>query len=888
MASNSPHDHSGRDNNGPAAVGGTPAASARAIVALLAGMAAAWIAAGSTGLLAHPLRHALTLAALVVATAAAWPRRGLPMSQWLALGAAAIACAIMTASTLPAVNVLAVALLLAVLSRSHGDVTGRTVLLSATAAAVLGIFRMACTSIPVVWKAADAVGGALGGLAGALAGEPLWVGATFGGVDFLVLMAALYAGWLVNTAPPRHRRALYAAAAIVGGHLLFLMVLSLTNRLLDALPEVVLAERTDINYVGAWAWGNAARTLLPWNLPVLALVIHATIAAAMFRWSAWLPVADAGVDDGDEDRRMAPAIEAAARFGPAVLAVTVPLLIAWSIASSDLAGKTVVAYQRGYLNWLKPEHDSPITGTYGTLPLLIESLGGRFLRSDDLSQQDLAKADLLLLLHPDQPWDQSRLDRVWQYVRDGGALLLVAEPSVLDGNSKSSFNDVLQPTAMAVRYDTAVSETNHWEQTCEPLAHPVTAGIDDRRNRFGLGVGSSIQTRWPARPILAGRFGWSDPGSDAALTGAPGYDAGEKLGDLVLAAEQRLGRGTVMVLGDASCLHNETTVNSYPFVGRVLGYLAGQSGSPQSWWRQSLGLLGSVALLGLLVWRPTALRVAVTSLLLAVSLQCCAAASRQTTRVLPQGGHLACIDASHMEAYSSDAWDDFGIGGLSRALMRDGYLPLLLPELTPERLGGAALLISIGPARSFSAAERETVDDFVRKGGTFICMVGAERAAASRELLADFDFRVPPSPVRPEDTDTREPEPVGALYSRYLQLDGYETDMRLYAGWPVQCTGQGAEVLKRSSEDWPVIIRRPVGRGVVVLIGDTFLATNQNLESLDGEIRDNMQFWRWLLPRVTKREAWIPPKPEPESEPDDAAPVRGGVDNESAGSEETP
>ena len=38
------------------------AVPAHAIVMLVAGMAAAWFAAGSTGLLGHPLQHALDLA----------------------------------------------------------------------------------------------------------------------------------------------------------------------------------------------------------------------------------------------------------------------------------------------------------------------------------------------------------------------------------------------------------------------------------------------------------------------------------------------------------------------------------------------------------------------------------------------------------------------------------------------------------------------------------------------------------------------------------------------------------------------------------------------------------------------------------------------------------
>ena len=376
--------------------------------------------------------------------------------------------------------------------------------------------------------------------------------------------------------------------------------------------------------------------------------------------------------------------------------------------------------------------------------MFVESLGGKFVKSTELSQHDLDSADVLLLLHPDQPWPKETLERVWEYVRRGGSLLVVAEPRVREGDAQSSFNDVLQPTAMQVRYDTAVTRIGNWEQSYDISTHPATAGIDDLRNRFGVQLGSSIRTHWPARPVLVGRWGWSDPGSDAATTGAAAYNAGKLLGDLVLAAEQPLGAGRVFVLGDTSPLRNDMLANAYPFVGRLLGYLANKPASPQSWFRQLLGLAALVGLIALLAWRPSAWQVTLATVTLSASLVCCTAADEWSGRVLPDGrsdskpNNIAYIDASHLEAYSSDSWAPLGIAGLMRTLMRQGYLPLLLPEVTPERLERAGLLISIAPARAFSGPESLAVQEFVANGGTFLCMVGAEEAAAVAPLLADL------------------------------------------------------------------------------------------------------------------------------------------------------
>ncbi len=879
------------------------AVAVRHFVTVVAALVAAWIAAGSLGMLGHPLRHGLTWLALGVAVVAGWPPRDEPLLGWLTLAGAAVLGVILTASSSSAVNVLAVPVVIAALVRSQTSLRGRVILIAAVATAVLGIFRLACTSIPAVWLMANAIGRALGGLAGTITGQPLWVGASFGGVDFLVLMAALYTGWLICTSPPRLPRAIFAAAAILLGHLLYLVVLAFCHALLGALPDVVPPDLKDISFVGTWAWGNSARALLPWNLPVIAAVIHALIAVAMLRWATWLPVAESVPTGGgkyEEKKGIALMADAAVQFGPWVLVVAIPLLTVLGLGASTLENKTIVGYDKGYLDWQKPQHDRDVdfAGSYGMLPLFVESLGGTFVNSLELSDEDLAGPEdkVLLLVHPNQPWPEATLERIGKFVRDGGSLLVAAGPRMHQPDSQSTFNAVLKQTAIEVRYDTAVSGISNWEHCCQPLAHPATLGIDDRRNRFGLQTGASIRIGWPARPLLTGRFAFADPGSDSvrwgkADQGAPRYESGELLGDVVLAAEQRIGRGTVVVLGDAASLHNDVLANSYPFVGRLLAYLANKSfyESPQDGWRQLLAVLAMAGLIGLLGWQATAWRIGLTAGVLGLAVICCTAASHQHTRVLPQlpfkGGDrsnqpncLAYIDASHLEAYSSDLRNDFGTLRLARTLMRNGYLPLLLPELTPERLQRAGLLISIAPARSFSESERATVRKFVDAGGTFICMAGAEDAGGSRQMLAEFNFRIPPSPVPPTE-NVDEPEPVGQHSSRYLTLEDYNPRMHLYAAWPVESDARDAEVLKTDFDGQSIIIQRPFGKGTAVVIGDTYLAINRNLESGWSE---NVTFWRWFIGRVTDKEDWIPSRPDRDRTPLDELPPQGPSMNDPA------
>jgi len=870
-----------------------------------AGLAAAWLAAGSTGLLAHPLRHALTWLALGGAVVAAWPPRAQPWPRLLAAAGGVALALVLTASPLAPVNVMAVAVALAGLAIAQQPGDGRALRAAALAAAVLGVYRLALTSVPALWLAADACGRALGRLGGALAGEPLWVGATFGGIDFLAAMAAFAAAWLAHAAPPRTPRTLYTAAAIAAAHLAYLLALALSARLLAALPEPKPED--------GWTWAGALRTLIPWNLPALAAGLHATVAALLLRRapatestearsSARKPGEDEARTRDEDDCRLSAAnrllstarsflcSRVAAMGVAAGLALLLPLLTTLCWGRAGLEGRKIVLYEKGFLNWLKPAHGEYgrlSIGMYGLLPTFLESLGARCVVSRDLSEADLRDADAVVLLYPNEPWQEGQLERLWAVARRGGALLVFGEHTVRERGGGNCFNEALAPTAMRVRFDSAMFEVGGWLQSYEPLAHPATAGVPDDRNQFGVVIGASVAARWPARPLLVGRWGWADPGdpgSGEAMMGNRRYDAGEKLGDLVLAAEQPLGKGRVIAFGDTSGMTNGITVGAHVFSSRLLAYAASGAASPQAPWRQALGLLAALGLAAALALRADPQRTAAAALILSLSLAFSAAVSRKAAEVLPDGrsqspNNLAYLDGAHIGAESDESWRPDGTAALAMTLMRNGYLALNLPELTAERLSRAALLVSVAPSKAFTRRERRAIHGFVEQGGIFICTVGCGDDAGSRALLAEFGLHVG-SARAASGRSADAPAPLGHFKSPYVNPgQQYMCHVRFHAAWPVEASLSGAQPIAYGPKDTTVICLRRVGRGKVVLIGDTCFAMNKNLENEDGSpfegMRENADFWRWFLSYLTDRPAWIPPKQEPVRPP--TPPVEGAT-----------
>jgi hypothetical protein len=347
------------------------------------------------------------------------------------------------------------------------------------------------------------------------------------------------------------------------------------------------------------------------------------------------------------------------------------------------------------------------------------------------------------------------------------------------------------------------------------------------------------------------------------MMGNDRYDPGERLGDILLAAEQPVGKGNIVVFGDTSSLTNGINVGSHVFTSRLFTYLAGGSAHALARWRAALSLLLAVTIVVLLIRYLSLQAATMVAVGLAASFTVSVAITSRTWLVLPDGrrhspNNLAYIDASHVESHSGESWRGDGVGGLVLTLMRNGYITLSLPKVDSERLGRAGLLVSIAPRRSFSHAERTAVREFVTQGGNLIIIAGYDDAGPSRDLLSDFGFA-----IGAEKHDGREPVPMGYFKSPYLRSQEQRVYVRFHAAWPVTCDDPAAQVIAYGKDNLPVIILRRVGAGKVVVIGDTNFAANDNLELEDGQpfegLRENADFWRWFITLLRDEPAWIPP-----------------------------
>ena len=90
--------------------------------------------------------------------------------------------------------------------------------------------------------------------------------------------------------------------------------------------------------------------------------------------------------------------------------------------------------------------------------------------SPDLSETDLDDADALVIIYPNEPWSEEQLGRIYDFVRGGGSLMVMGEHTVREKDGGSRINDVLEPTAMRVPFDSAIFAIGGWLHSYEALA----------------------------------------------------------------------------------------------------------------------------------------------------------------------------------------------------------------------------------------------------------------------------------------------------------------------------------------------------------------------------------------------------------------------------------
>jgi hypothetical protein len=488
---------------------------------------------------------------------------------------------------------------------------------------------------------------------------------------------------------------------------------------------------------------------------------------------------------------------------------------------------------------------------FGMLPATLESAGFDVIVSDDLTLLEKPDApDCLIMINIQKFLEDTDKDRVWDFVSGGGGLLCLGDHTGVAG-IRGPFNDLLVPVGIRFKFDSSTFFGDGWNDALEYRVHPLNRVVRSDEE-FQIWVGATLDIDAKARPVVVGRYGYSDFGNPANINrsylGDRRYNPDELLGDVVLVADARYGAGKVMVFGDTSGYQNLSFSRSLDSVAGSLHYLAAGGGWGRGTPSQIAGLVW-ILLAGVVsvIFAGTLVPVAALALGLGVGSAVVDLVPPAPELISPvfdeKRAHLllspelrlewqlAVLDVSHGGHHTLRAWRDKSVGGLQLNLARNGYFLMIRDQFPYRDLdGGAKLLVLLAPTRRYSKREIDAVERFVVNGGRVIASVGFEEAAASRDLLNRFGLDVADIPLG------RMPIPV----------EGDTLDVVVKEGWPVRYDGSAATEVLLSVWDYPVAVKRTIGKGEIVLIGDTAFFHDSNLETRDQYFAGNIAFLRRL------------------------------------------
>jgi hypothetical protein len=666
-----------------------------------------------------------------------------------------------------------------------------------------------------------------------IAGQPFHLGPTYLNLGGLLLFLTLSLFSWDGSKVAAFRSAGYLLVAV----------------LLNALAAVVLIDKTD--FAASFSWSLKFRD--PFGFPELwkqlkgLAVIVFPAFLFMIQLAAYMILHYGKAPKVAEEPAVAPespGFREEFGFGKqGILMVVVAALAVIAVVPPTSwrrpAKCDLVFVERGVVSFTKPDYTrygESAGGMFGMLPEYARLFGCKAEVVKDIPET-LDPSKVLVFTNLDEDLGEDALKKVWNFVSRGGRLWVLGDHTFIK-NGRNHLNEILAPCHISFNNDSAQFFPQGWFHSYRfPQGTPFSALHDDAENRPGILVGASLKLGIPAQPFVMGRFGYSDWGLDVPVEpqgylGDFKYQPRERLGDLVLVAGERYGKGRVLVFGDTSSFFNNNLARSFELLRASLAWLGETNGwsFPASTAGRGIAaaLVAGFVLMAFL-WRTLPLGAGALFAAGVVSFLSHGKGGQPPYDREFSREHLAVLDFSHQPNASKHSAMENGLHGVAINMLRHGKLPIASNEWDSEVLDVAKYVVMNAPRRPITGGERRDLMDFMGRGGTVILGCGYLDAAGSRELLEPLGCRIGGTPL-----------------GRFFDRPAFGQPVSFMSAWAIKAVPKNANILC-SSADWPLMVSVPVGKGELVLIGDSEFLHNRNVEGHKNHDPANTAFLKNLL-----------------------------------------
>jgi len=481
-------------------------------------------------------------------------------------------------------------------------------------------------------------------------------------------------------------------------------------------------------------------------------------------------------------------------------------------------------------------------GMFGMLPKYL-ALDGHATRlvQPPLDPSSLAGAAVAVVILPTSRLDAAEKAAIYAFVERGGSLLVMGDHTNLL-STMAPINDLTGRYGLRIRFDSAFAAREQWAGCVSGAGAFSTAGV---------GTGASLEIRGGALPILTAPYAFSDAGDRSnagqeAFSGDRRWEPGEQVGDLVLAAAARSGRGRVVLFGDTSTFQNIMLPWSYEYVAALFDDLA-RDGAARAGLTAAaaLGAVAAVcaaALAGMAVSGRAAASAALAAALLVQATACGFMAQPPPVFRLEhadRSDRVALIDDAHKNRYTRHLWHDRSIGGLVVNLQRLGMVPIVSRHGYAHALPDRSLAVLIEPRAPLTVAEIARLREHRARGGTLLVAASGRAGAQLSTLLAPQGIRLLPLPLGPVpvrgDLDQES-------WARALAQPQFRD------AWPIE--GPAGMKSHYAAFDRDIVVDAPragASTGRLIVMGDADFLTDRVLENETAAWPGNVAFLARLL-----------------------------------------
>ena len=540
------------------------------------------------------------------------------------------------------------------------------------------LYEVLKKEIPFFYHVLMKIAGGFSVFIGILIGKPVSMGITYSGIDVVVLFLIAFAAVLISKRVS-HKKCLIYMVAMAG-------IWGL--------------------YIALWTYLAESSLTLGLNLlePITGpldyrIVLFAMLFAFFMRIYGKLAKENTGI-------RLTKFV----KLAPIILIVFSVSVAALAALSARLPardeGRQIVFWDTG-IDFSVPSYEKyglDYAGMFGILPHYLNQNGYNCMVVSSLDEDLLRSTDVLVVFNPMYSPSESELAGIWRFVSDGGSVLAVGDHTGGE-QVRLPLNAILEPSGISLNFDSAIPFKSLWAEDYRLGTSPVFSGVSGRQ--IQMVVGASLDAGYFAKPLVVGKEGFSDLGDiDNTADGYLGdmlFNRGERVGDLLLAAEAQYGKGKFMAFGDTTLFQNTIIPYSYPFVNNIFAYLSDTGRQHDFAWEDDGFFKASCV-----------------------------------------------IDTSHSAVLSRNKSGD-SADGLIACAMRAGFMPLLnqnenLCKLLESR-DDIKLVIFMEPSAGFSEEELLALDRFMENGGNLLLCAGYNSPEASQRLAGHYGFSFEPMPI---------------------------------------------------------------------------------------------------------------------------------------------